>query len=142
MDNAQLHRIYKRLVKFMTDPGEVFLLQSIETQTLFVCRNETIIARFDASTSRFGNGIRENSFKTPPGIHRIKEKIGAGAPPGRIFKECRDTGLDWDQVSNEDNLILTRILRLEGLEDGINKGAGVDSYGRFIYVTAQIGRTW
>jgi UDP-N-acetylmuramate--alanine ligase len=134
MDNAQLHRIYKRLVKFMTDPGEVFLLQSIETQTLFVCKNETIIARFDASTSRFGNGIRENSFKTPPGIHRIKEKIGVGAPPGRIFKECRDTGLDWDQVSNEDNLILTRILRLEGLEDGINRGAGVDSYGRFIYV--------
>jgi UDP-N-acetylmuramate--alanine ligase len=134
MDSARLSRIYKKLAKFMTDPGEMFLLQSIETQTLFVCKNETITARFDASTSRFGNGIRENSFKTPPGIHRIKEKIGAGAPPGRIFKECRDTGLDWDQVSNEDNLILTRILRLEGLEDGINRGAGVDSYGRFIYV--------
>jgi UDP-N-acetylmuramate--alanine ligase len=134
MDNAQLHRIYKRLVKFMTDPGEVFLLQSIETQTLFVCKNEKIVTRFDASTSRFGNGIRENSFKTPPGIHRIKEKIGAGAPIGRVFKECKDTGIDWDQVSNEDNLILTRILRLEGLEEGINRGAGVDSYGRFIYV--------
>jgi UDP-N-acetylmuramate--alanine ligase len=134
MDSARLSRIYKKLAKFMTDPGEMFLLQSIETQTLFVRKNETIVARFDASTSRFGNGIRENSFKTPPGIHRIKEKIGAGAPPGRIFKECRDTGLDWDQVSNEDNLILTRILRLEGLEDGINRGAGVDSYGRFIYV--------
>jgi UDP-N-acetylmuramate--alanine ligase len=134
MDNAQLHRIYKRLAKFMTDPAEVFLLQSIETQTLFVCKNETIIAGFDASTSRFGNGIRENSFKTPLGIHRVREKIGAGAPLGRIFKECRDTGIDWDRVSSEDNLILTRILRLEGLEEGINRGAGVDSYGRFIYV--------
>jgi UDP-N-acetylmuramate--alanine ligase len=134
MDSAQLSRIYKKLAKFMTDPGELFLLQSIETQTLFVCKNETIIAGFDASTSRFGNGARENSFKTPLGIHRVKEKIGAGAPPGRIFEECRDTGIDWDQVSGEDNLILTRILRLEGLEEGINRGAGVDSYGRFIYI--------
>lgn len=118
----------------MTDPGEMFLLQSIETQTLFVCKKKTIIERFDASTSRFGNGIRENSFKTPPGIHRIKEKIGAGAPLGRIFRERRDSGIDWDQVSIEDNLILTRVLRLEGLEEGINRGAGVDSYGRFIYI--------
>lgn len=134
MDSAQLNRIYKKLVKFMTDPGEVFLLQSIETQTLFVCKKKTIIERFDASTSRFGNGIRENSFKTPPGIHRIREKIGAGAPLGRIFRERRDTGIDWDQVSIEDNLILTRILRLEGLEEGINRGAGVDSFERFIYI--------
>jgi UDP-N-acetylmuramate--alanine ligase len=134
MDSAQLNRIYKKLVKFMTDQGEVFLVQSIETQALFVCNKETIIERFDASTSRFGNGIRENSFKTPPGIHRIREKIGAGAPLGRIFKERRDTGIDWDQVSIEDNLMLTRILRLEGLEEGINRGAGVDSYERFIYI--------
>ncbi len=134
MDNAQLNRIYKKLVRFMTDPGEVFLLQSIEKQALFICRNENILVKFDVSTSRFGNGIRENSFKTPPGIHRIREKIGASAPLGRIFRERRDTGIDWDQVSSEDNLILTRILRLEGLEEGINRGAGVDSYERFIYI--------
>ncbi len=134
MDSAWLRRIYKKLAKFMADPGEAFLVQSIETQTLFVCRKETIIAGFDASTSCFGTGIRENSFKTPPGIHRIGEKIGAGAPLGRIFKDREDTGIDWDRVSIEENLILTRILRLEGLEEGINRGAGVDSYGRFIYI--------
>jgi len=134
MDSARLRRIYRKIAKFMTDPGEVFLLQSIETQTLFVCSKETIIVGFDASTSRFGNGIRENSFKTPLGVHRIKEKIGAGAPLGRIFKERSDTGIDWDRVSSEDNLILTRILRLEGLEEGINRGTGVDSYERFVYI--------
>ncbi|MEW6334239.1 MAG: L,D-transpeptidase family protein [Thermodesulfobacteriota bacterium] len=118
----------------MTDPGETFLLQSIESQTLFVCKKDMIIERFDASTSRFGSGIRENSFKTPPGLHRIGEKIGAGAPNGRIFKDRMDTGIDWDGVNVEDQLILTRILRLEGLEEGINRGAGVDSYERFIYI--------
>jgi UDP-N-acetylmuramate--alanine ligase len=29
---------------------------------------------------------------------------------------------------------LTRILRLEGLEEGINKGPGVDSFERYIYI--------
>jgi UDP-N-acetylmuramate--alanine ligase len=134
MDSAQIHRIYRKIAKFMGDPGEVFLLQSIERQRLFVCRNMTVVATFDVSTSRFGAGIRENSFKTPLGIHRIKEKIGAGAPLGRIFKDRQDTGIDWDRVSSDDNLILTRILRLEGLEEGINRGAGVDSYERYIYI--------
>jgi len=124
MEKTRLHRIYQRLRKFLNHPGELFLVQSIETQTLFICRKETIVERFDCSTSRFGTGIRENSFKTPPGLHRITDKIGSGAPPGRIFKGRKDTGVDWDQRPIEENLILTRILRLEGLEHGINKGAG------------------
>jgi len=134
MDTTQLNRIYRKIRKFLLDPEELYLVQSIETQSLFVCEKNTVVEQYSASTSRFGNSNRENSFKTPPGIHRIKNKIGAGAPVGRIFKERRDTGIDWDQVSIEDNLILTRILRLEGLEDGINKGAGVDSYERCIYI--------
>ena len=134
METTRLSCIYKKLQKSLTNPGEPYIVQSIETQTLFVCEKDTIIEQYDASTSRFGNGIRENSFKTPPGVHRIKEKIGAGAPAGRIFKGRRDTGADWDLISIEDNLILTRILRLEGLEGGINKGTGVDSYERYIYI--------
>ncbi len=134
MEETRIKRIYEKLRKFLTDPGEIYLVQSIETQTLLVCEKETVIERYDASTSRFGNGIRENSCKTPLGVHRIREKIGYGAPLGRIFKERRDTGIDWDGGPTDDNLILTRILRLEGLEEGINKGAGVDSYERCIYI--------
>ena len=134
MEPTRLKYIHKKLQRFLPDPGELFLVQSIETQTLLVCEKDTVIGRYDASTSRFGKGIRENSFKTPLGLHRIKEKIGSGAPLGRIFKGRKDTGIDWDKVSIEDNLILTRILRLEGLEEGINKGTGVDSYGRYIYI--------
>ncbi len=134
MEKSSLHRICQRLQKLLTDPEELFLIQSIEAQTLFICRNETIVEQFDCSTSRFGTGIRENSFKTPTGLHRIKDRIGAGAPAGRIFKGRKDTGIDWDQRSHDENLILTRILRLEGLEQGINKGPGVDSYERCIYI--------
>jgi UDP-N-acetylmuramate--alanine ligase len=134
METARLRNIYDKLGQFLIDPQELFLVVSIETQELLVCVKDTIIEQYDASSSRFGIGIRENSLKTPVGIHRIKEKFGAGAPAGRIFKDRIDTGIDWDRRSTEDNLILTRILRLEGLEQGINKGAGVDSYERYIYI--------
>ena len=134
MDKARLSRIRGKLAQFLTDPGELFLVVSIETQTLHVCADDTIIERYDCSTSRFGIGNRENSFKTPLGLHRIRERFGDGAPAGRVFRDREDTGEEWDHCQNEDNLILTRILRLEGLEDGINRGPGIDSYERYIYI--------
>jgi hypothetical protein len=134
MEPARLNRIYEKIYGFLTHPQDTFLVVSIETQSLLICRKDTIIDRYDASTSRFGIGIRENSLKTPLGIHRIKEKFGSDAPAGRIFRDREDTGEDWDHSQTGDNLILTRILRLEGLEEGINKGAGVDSYERYIYI--------
>ena len=41
---------------------------------------------------------------------------------------------DSDQVLVEDDVVQSRILWLDGLEDGINKGEGVDSYSRYIYI--------
>ena len=134
MEAVRLRRIFNTIGPLLTEPGARYIVVSIETQTLLVCAKDTVLARYDASTSRFGNGSRENSLKTPLGLHRIKEKIGAGAPPGRVFRDREDTGEVWDGRSPEDNLILTRILRLEGLEEGINKGPGVDSYDRYIYI--------
>ena len=134
MATARLSRIYEKLDRFLTGPGELFLVVSIEAQTLLVCANDTIIERYDCSTSRFGVGNRENSLKTPLGLHRIREKFGDGTPAGRVFRDREDTGEDWDHCQNGDNLILTRIFRLEGLEEGINKGPGVDSYERYIYI--------
>lgn len=134
METAYIDRIYRRLCPFLGDPDEPFLVQSIENQTLSVCNSVGIIKQFIASTSRFGNGNREGSYKTPVGLHRITDKIGSGVPAGRIFKGRKDTGVNWDQCSTEDNLILTRVLRLDGLEEGINRGPGVDSRERFIYI--------
>lgn len=134
MDERRVQAIFTLLERFKLRDDESFLVQSIEEQALMVCAKGRVINRYDASTSRFGFGTREQSFKTPPGIHRIREKIGSGAPMGRIFRDRRDGGVDWDGSTGGDNLILTRILRLEGLEEGVNRGAGVDSYERFIYI--------
>lgn len=134
MKTARLHTIHNRLRLFSGGPLEYSIIVSIENQKLFFCLNGAVVKQFDCSTSRYGNGCRENSLKTPIGVHRIREKFGHGAPLGRVFRDREDTGENWDNTAKGDNLILTRILRLEGLEEGINRGPGVDSYERYIYI--------
>jgi UDP-N-acetylmuramate-alanine ligase len=91
-------------------------------------------ASWPVSTARNGIGGADNSFKTPPGWHRIHAKIGAEACPGTVFASREPTGEIWQGDARGDDLILTRILTLDGLEDGINRGPGHDSHERYIYL--------
>ena len=134
MENDRFDQICRRIAGYPASEDALFLIASIEEQRLYVCAERSVIRDYPVSTSRLGVGIREDSLKTPPGTHRVCEKYGAGAPEGRIFRDREDTGIDWDHTSDEENIILTRILRLEGLEPGVNKGPGVDTYERYIYI--------
>jgi len=113
---------------------ELYISISTGKQELHVMERAEPKQTFFISTSKFGIGNLEGSFKTPLGLHRIYEKIGAGAPLGSVFKDRKNTGVVWDGTDDADNLILSRILRLEGLENGLNKGEGIDSLGRYIYI--------
>src|SRR6185369_4694290 len=73
------------------------------------------------------------SYKTPPGWHRVLARIGGGADVGAVFKSREATGEVWKGETRPDDLILTRVITLEGLEDGINRGPGSDSVERYIY---------
>lgn len=84
------------------------------------------------STSRFGIGQVEGSNQTPLGLHRIVEKIGGAWPAGTVFKARQPIGFTWNGMP--DAKITTRILWLEGLEPGRNRGGNVDSHQRFIYI--------
>lgn len=88
--------------------------------------------RFRISTSRFGVGQENGSNQTPLGLHRIAEKIGAGHPIGTVFRGRKPVGFTWNGCA--DALIAHRILWLEGLESGKNRGANVDSHSRYIYI--------
>ncbi len=88
--------------------------------------------RFVVSTSRFGTGQLMQSNRTPLGLHQVVEKVGGGHPIGTIFKGRRPVGLSWQ--GQPDGMIVHRILWLEGLEPGFNRGGRVDSYQRFIYI--------
>ncbi len=126
--------LQKQLKKILNDIPDIYIFVDTKFQLLSLIKNNLVNKEYIISTSKFGIGNQEGSFKTPLGIHRVIEKIGQGAPLGRIFKSRNDTGENWHKQKDEENMILTRILRLEGLEPGVNKGTDIDSYERYIYI--------
>ena len=88
--------------------------------------------RFVVSTSRFGIGQVMHSNQTPLRLHRIAHKAGGGYPIGTIFKGRRPVGLTWQ--GQPDGAIVHRILWLEGLELGFNRGGNVDTFQRYVYI--------
>ncbi len=110
------------------------LVVDVERQTATLIDAGRAVAAWPVSTARNGIGGAENSFKTPPGWHRIHALIGGEAEPGTVFSSREPTGQTWRGEASGDDLILTRILTLDGLEDGINRGPGHDSLERYIYL--------
>jgi hypothetical protein len=90
------------------------------------------VREYVVSTSKFGIGQEEGSNKTPLGLHRVGEKIGGGHPIGTIFRERKPAGLTWG--GEPDGMIVHRILWLDGLEAGFNRGGNVDTHRRYIYI--------
>ena len=84
------------------------------------------------STSRFGIGQLAGSNCTPLGLHRITQKIGGGWPVGTVFRSRKAVGFTWRGLPLAK--ITNRILWLEGLEPGFNRGGNVDSHARYIYI--------
>jgi L,D-transpeptidase YbiS len=109
----------------------------IATQTLLL-RHAAVEHRYAVSTAANGAGEREGSGCTPRGHHRIRLKIGGGCPPGAVFRGRRWTGelysAELAAAAPGRDWILTRILWLTGTESGRNRGRGVDSLRRFIYI--------
>ena len=118
-------------------PGawERLLVVDVPRQRLVLCDAAGRgLAEYPVSTAAAGIGGQEGSLQTPPGWHRIHARIGAGAPAGTRFVSRAPSGEVWGGEPREEDLILTRILTLEGLEDGVNRGPGRDSLERFIYL--------
>ena len=91
-----------------------------------------LLKEFVCSTSKFGIGQVSGSNCTPLGLHRIAEKHGAGAPAGTVFKGRKPIGHLRDGLPLES--ITTRILWLDGLDPGFNRGGDVDTFARYIYI--------
>ena len=118
-------------------PTQFVLIVSVGGQAISLFEKTPVSWRLGGkmrcSTSRFGVGQAEGSNCTPLGLHRIAEKIGAGEPAGTVFKSRQAVG-HTSQPEFSDAKITTRILWLEGLEPGFNRGGGVDSHARYIYI--------
>jgi UDP-N-acetylmuramate--alanine ligase len=68
------------------------------------------------------------------GWHQIGAKIGDGLEMGAVLKDREWTGDVWKGQNSEKDLILSRVLWLEGLEEGVNRGGNVDTQSRYIYI--------
>ena len=110
----------------------------ISEQRLYLIENNQIKASYPISSSKYGEGSIENSFKTPLGEHSIKEMIGEEAKMNTIFTSRINTkrlATIIDQFEDTDNdYVTSRIMWLGGEEDGFNKDGNVDSFRRYIYI--------
>ena len=114
------------------------LVVDISEQRLYLVQNKQVLKSYPISSSKFGEGSIENSFKTPLGMHQIKEKIGEDVEENTIFISRVDTqkkaNIIKDTFDSDNDFVTSRILWLDGMEEGKNKGQGIDSYDRYIYI--------
>ena len=121
------------------------LLVDIISQKMFLLNKGTVYKEYLISSSSYGTGSRQNSLQTPLGKHIIYKKIGNNLPINAILKGRKWNGaianIISDPIDTEYDHVTSRILWLDGLELGINKGTDVDSRTRYIYIhgTAEEG---
>jgi lipoprotein-anchoring transpeptidase ErfK/SrfK len=117
-----------KLTVFAADSSPAVVV-SVPDQKLVVVRNGVSIASYPVSTSRFGIGDRPRTYCTPLGKLQVAAKVGAGAPEGAVFHGCRRTGEVLRPNATGRDPIVTRILRLRGLE-----AQNARAYDRGIYI--------
>lgn len=123
------------LCRVLGDVPRRWLVVNVEKQRLQLIVDGVVVSSYGVSTAFTGVDGREGSFGTPPGVHRIARRIGAQRPCGTWFVSREPQGKVWRPGDDGgDDLILSRILTLDGCEDGVNRGAGCDSLQRFIYI--------
>ncbi|MDN3397288.1 L,D-transpeptidase [Psychrobacter sp. APC 3426] len=118
------------------------LIINVEKQTLTVFQQDIEVKQYPVSTAKNGIGGQQDSGCTPLGKHVIADKIGGESPMNAVFVGRVPTGEVYDaelgKSHPERDWILSRILWLSGLEDGVNKGSnsqgGCDTYERYIYI--------
>ena len=116
---------------------EHVLLTDLGEKILHHWRGNKPIASYPVSFSRRPLSCVEGSLGTPWGLHAVAARHGDGEPAGMVFKGRVATGQRWqdmDPDTEDRSLVTTRILRLRGLEPGLNAGPGIDSFERYIYI--------
>ncbi|WAC18524.1 HAD-IB family phosphatase [Luteolibacter sp. SL250] len=107
----------------------IHLEVSIDGQKLDVFDKSGLLRSFAVSTAAKGVGFREGSYRTPVGRFRISEMIGGDRKRHTIFKQRVPVGIWKKGTQKNEDLVLTRIIRLEGLDP-----ENANTMERFIYI--------
>ena len=118
--------------------GDYSVEISISEQRLYLFEDNKLIRSYPVSSSAYGEGQVENSLKTPLGMHMIKSKIGTNVSKYHFFVSrehiAQKVKIIHENVDSEEDFITSRIMWLDGLNEGFNKGTNVDSFNRYIYI--------
>ncbi len=141
--NCRVIRLLLLLTVLLT-PARLLAVRSIVVsvpeQKLALLEDDVTIATYPVSTSKFGLGDANGSYRTPIGEMEIASRIGADAPVGTVFKHRMSTGEILRPNTPGRDPIVTRILWLRGCE---RRNAGAYSRNIYIHGTPQenlIGR--
>lgn len=121
-----------RYTRVMEAASGVWVRVDVGAQILELWEDGSLVRTYPVSTSRFGLGTEPGSMRTPLGRHRVARKFGDGLPRGAVLKERTWTGAVWspgDPYHDDADLILTRILWLEGMDDD-----NATTFDRYIYI--------
>jgi len=88
----------------------------VDFQELKVVKEGQEVAKFPISTSKFGVGDDFRSYKTPVGVFQVCAKTGENLPVGAVIKGGRFTGEVLAPNAPGRDPIVTRMIRLQGLE--------------------------
>lgn len=101
---------------------------SIDDQRLRLFRGTELEREYVVSTAAKGAGFLTGSHRTPTGRFVVVEKIGGDQPIGTIFKSRQPVGLWQPGEACDQDLVLTRVIRISGLAP-----ESANTFDRFIY---------
>lgn len=122
-----------------TPGNHSFIAVDIAREKLYLFKRGHRIAAWRVSTAIDGIGQRAGSRRTPVGVFRIARKIGAGLNLDAVLRGRVPTGAITPLVAQPDDPaasrpIIARILWLQGLQRGWNRGGDVSTFRRYIYI--------
>jgi lipoprotein-anchoring transpeptidase ErfK/SrfK len=113
-----------------------YLYVSVRRQKMYYVKDGAVVKEYAISTGKTGVGETNGSGCTPRGLLRIASKHGDGTPLNGVLIRDRFCGTVVPSTNHDDvnDYMTTRSLRLEGVEEGVNKGGSLDTWARAIYI--------
>jgi lipoprotein-anchoring transpeptidase ErfK/SrfK len=97
-------------------PLSADMIVSVPDQALALVDRGKLIARYSISTSKFGTGDSNASYRTPLGTLFVSAKIGDRLPPGAVIKNRIPTGEVVGVDAPGRDAIVARVIWLRGME--------------------------
>jgi lipoprotein-anchoring transpeptidase ErfK/SrfK len=97
-------------------PLSADMIVSVPDQALALVDRGKLIERYSISTSKFGTGDSNASYRTPLGTLFVSAKIGDRLPPGAVIKSRIPTGEVVTVDAPGRDAIVSRVIWLRGME--------------------------